>query len=140
MTDTITITNRSTYDQCVRAINEAVKEFLLDQPEIAETVSEDEVWVDMASSLLTEAAPKVAEEVCRVQIGFVPQPLRHLWVQRERAKRVTDLERQRAKTVERKAARERAELEAEETRRMAERANMCMNCFTVRAPSGACNC
>lgn len=137
---TMQITTRSDYDTCVRVINESVKEFLLDQPQIAEDTAEDEIWADMAAALLTEAAPKVAEEVCRCQLGYVPQELRRLWTERLRAKKVADLQRQRDKTAERKAAKEQADRDAVEAERQTIKDNTCPRCFTVKAPSGACNC
>lgn len=138
MTHTITV--RSSHDQCVSAIEDAVKEFLLDQPQIAETVSLDEVWVDMAASLLTEAAPKVAEEVCRTQIGYVPQPLRRLWAERIHAQKVAHAKKaQERKQVKRESTRE-ANLRQLAAAAAAQRANTCQRCFTVRAANGSCNC
>jgi hypothetical protein len=74
------ITATSTYDECVRAIDESAKEIMLDLADSADgEVSEDEVWTDLATSLLLDADEAVAREVCRCQIGWVPQQLAEHW-------------------------------------------------------------
>jgi hypothetical protein len=133
------ITNRSTYDQCVQEIDLAVKEVILDQ-DLEGDVSEDEVWCDMAASILLDASESTAREVCRVQLGFVPMALEAVWSSRKAAKRAADLERERAKTVQRRADAEAAA----EAKRLADleklRAARCPTCFTVPSASGACLC
>lgn len=134
------ITTRSSYDTCVTAINEAVKEWMLDQPEIAAETSEDEIWADMAASILVEASPKTAEEVCRVQLGYVPQALRRLWVMRDEAKKVqakVQSQNRAQRLREEKAA---AEAQAAQAERDRIRARTCPVCFTVKTPAGTCNC
>jgi hypothetical protein len=75
------ITQESTYEECVAAINEAADDLAGEYPD----VSPDEFWTDLATSMLTEASEKVAREVCRVQIGWVPLDLEMLWRARKRA-------------------------------------------------------
>lgn len=132
------ITTRSSYDQCVEVIDEAVKEVLLDQPDIE--AGEDEIWADLAASLLLDANPKVAEEVCRCQLGYVPAGLRAVWALRIKAKReqaaLKSQERQQKLMKEKKdaeAAQRRAEVQAVRDAR-------CPRCFIVKTPAGQCNC
>lgn len=68
------ITKQSTYDECVAEINAGVQDVLADYgPDF--DLSEDEVWTDLAASVLIDADPAVAREVCRCQLGYVPQSL-----------------------------------------------------------------
>jgi acetone carboxylase gamma subunit len=134
-----TITNRSDYDACVTAIDTAVKEFMYDQ-EGQIDVSEDEVWVDMAAALLADASENVAREVCRCQLGFVPQDLERMWRQRAHANAKVKMERMKVKAAEKKQAALEAEQAAEPARVQSLRDRTCPKCFVLRAPSGACNC
>lgn len=74
----------TTYEAALEAINAGVRDCLADFGEEME-ISEDEIFVDMAASVLIDAEPAVAREVCRVQIGYVPQSLETLWKQRRAA-------------------------------------------------------
>lgn len=73
------ITRKSTYDECVMEIDESAKEVMLDMAYGDEELPEDEIWTDLAASLLVDADPEVAREVCRCQIGWVPQQLAEHW-------------------------------------------------------------
>lgn len=73
------ITRTSTYDECVKEIDESCKEVMADSAYDGMELSEDEVWTDLAASLLTDASEAVAREVCRCQVGYVPQQLERLW-------------------------------------------------------------
>lgn len=138
--DTLTlITSRSTYDHCVMAIDIAVKDFMYDQ-EGQIDVSEDDVWCDMASALLTDASEAVAREVCRCQLGFVPQDLERLWRDRALANARAKAERLKVKAAEKRQAALEAEQAANAAAAQALRDRTCPKCFVVRAPSGACNC
>lgn len=133
-----TITNRSTYDDCVRLIDLAVRDVMLDQAEA--NLAEDEVWCDMAAALLIDANRPVAREVCRVQLGFVPLDLLHHWERQDAARQVYELERQRNKAATRAQEKVAQEAAARESARKAIKDATCPTCFTVRSPSGACNC
>lgn len=138
--DTLTgITGRSTVDQCIAHIDAAVKDFMYDQ-EGQIDVSEDEVWTDMASALLVDASETVAREVCRTQLGWTPQALELLWQERAAAKKVADRQRRLERAEDRKTKRAQAERDALEAERAKVREARCPRCFTVKAPSGACNC
>lgn len=138
--DTLTgITSRSTYEQCVAHINAAVKDFLYDQEGQIE-VSEDEVWTDLAAALLVDASENVAREICRIQLGWVPQSLERLWQERARAKKEADRKRVQERAAAKKEKRAQDARDALAAEREAVRAARCPNCFTVKAPSGACNC
>lgn len=134
------LNNRSTYDQCVAAIDAAVVEVLADSAYEGMELSEGDVWCDLATAYLSDASRPVAEEVCRVQVGFVPGQLLEHWARQDAAKKALDRRRQQEKAAARKAAKEQAERDAEEATRQAIKDNTCPKCFTVRAPSGACNC
>lgn len=136
MTDTIT--SYSTYETCIAQINAAVQEFLLDQAEA--DLSEDEVWTDMAAALLIDASERVAREVCRVQLGFVPQDLEEHWRRRAQAKAAASRERAVAKAAEKREARAAAEKAADAAAKAAERASLCGTCFTIPAANGRCLC
>lgn len=69
----MTITRKSTYDECVTEINLCVQDWVQDQPELAAEAAEDELWLDMARSVLMDADPRVAREVFRCELGWVPQ-------------------------------------------------------------------
>jgi len=137
--DTLTgITGRSTYDQCVAHINAAVQDFMYDQEPT--DISEGEIWVDMASALLVDASESVAREVCRCQIGFVPQDLERLWQQRKEVKKILERKRykERAEAKKVQAAEAAAAAKAAEVQALRDRT--CPTCFTVKAPAGGCNC
>lgn len=136
MTDTIT--SYSTYDTCVAQINEAVQEVLLDQADAG--LAEDEVWTDMAAALLMDANERVAREVCRTQLGFVPQDLERHWLRRAQARAAASRERAVAKAAEKREARAAAEKAAEEAAKAAQRASLCRTCFTIPAANGRCLC
>lgn len=132
------ITTRTGIDACIQLIDEGVKEVLADQPDAE--LSEDEVWTDLAASLLVDANEKIAREVCRTQIGWVPQSLEDLWVRRAEDRRQQQLANGRARTraaAEAKAAAEKAAAVAERDRIRAQR---CPTCFVTRTPAGNCNC
>jgi hypothetical protein len=74
------ITRTSTYDECVKEINESCKEVMLDLADSGTgELSEDEVWVDLAEGILWDADEAVAREVFRCQIGWVPQGIAEHW-------------------------------------------------------------
>lgn len=129
------ITNRSTYETVVREIERAVLDVALDQ-----ALEPDEVYADVAESMLYDASESVAREVCRVQIGAVPPALSAHWRERQRASDAARRDAARLRTAARAAERETARQTALD--RAAERRRLltCGDCFTVRAPSGACNC
>lgn len=140
MDDTITISPRSTYDDCVRAIDAARDEVLADLAYEGQELSEDEVWCDLAASYLVDASRPVAEEVCRVQLGFVPGQLLQHWERQDRIRATYEANRRKEKAAEKVAARERRAADALEAERRRVKDATCPKCFTVRAPSGACNC
>ena len=61
----------STYDECVAAINAMADELTAELGDACP----DDVWADLAASMLLDADPDVAAEVCRCQLGFVPDAL-----------------------------------------------------------------
>lgn len=69
------------YDNAVAEIEIAVKECMADFGDDM-AISEDEMWVDMAASILVDADEAVAREVCRCTIGYIPQSLESLWAAR----------------------------------------------------------
>lgn len=143
--NTLTITTRTGYQTALRAIELAVAEVVADQPDLEGR--EDEVFTDLAESILIDASEEVGREVCRYQLGFVPQSLANHWAKRRAADAVTASQREAARKQQ---ARERAEqakitrgrrvrAEQEEARRNIV-ASLCPRCFTVPAASGNCNC
>lgn len=134
----MTITRRSTYDQCVKEIDAAVQEFMLDQAEA--DLPEDEVWTDLAASLLIEASPVTGREVCRVQLGFVPQDLERLWLAQEQARIAAAKAKAQAKAEARRQERQQAEKDARHAERDAVRAARCPKCFTLPSAAGSCLC
>lgn len=73
-----TITYASTYDELIEHLEVGVREVMADFGDEAE-LSEDEVYVDLAASILIDAKPAVAREVLRCTVGFVPQSLEAAW-------------------------------------------------------------
>lgn len=65
------IDTESSYDECVAAINAMATEL---KTELGDACPDD-VWADLATSMLLDAHPEVAAEVCRCQLGFVPEQL-----------------------------------------------------------------
>jgi beta-phosphoglucomutase-like phosphatase (HAD superfamily) len=134
------ITNRSTYDEIVSEINAAAAEVAADSAYDGMELPEDEVWADLASSYLIDASEATAREVCRVQLGYMPGQLERHFADR----RLAEAERRRKKDLERRTASKKAKedsLQAAVASAAAQmRANRCGVCFTVRTPSGACNC
>lgn len=134
------ITTKSTYDEIVKEINDAAAEVTQDAAYDGMELSEDEVWTDLATAYLIDAKREVAEEVCRIQLGFVPGQLLNIWRAQDEAKD----QAKRKKALERAAAKRdekgRAEAAERAAQRDAIRAARCSVCFTVPSPSGACNC
>lgn len=137
MTDTITSHTRP--DTCIRLIHEAAKEFMLDQAGFP-GLSEDEVWTDLAASMLVDASERTAREVCRREIGYVPQSLEELWKQRKLAQSKKDRERAKERVLADRKAREEAERAAQRAELDAVRAARCPKCFTLPSAKGACLC
>jgi hypothetical protein len=69
------ITKDSTYEECVKEIDLGVQDCMADFGDEME-ISEDEIWVDIARSVLVDASEDVAREVCRCQIGWMPEDLK----------------------------------------------------------------
>lgn len=134
------ITSRSTYEQIVKEIDESAAEVAADAAYDGIELSPDEVWTDLAASLLIDANEAVARDVCRCQIGFVPQDLERIWEQRRLARaekaRKAAIERAAKLRVERAAA----EQERRRTEIAAVRSARCERCFTVPAANGRCFC
>ncbi len=135
-----TITLRTSYEKCVEIIDAAVKEALEEAAYDGMEVSEGDIWTDMATSYLLDASEDVAREVLRCQIGFVPQQLQRVWKQRAAARRALQVQRAVERRIAAAAKRAAAAEAAREAAVQAVRSARCPKCFTVPAPSGACNC
>lgn len=143
MNDTITV--RTGYRVAVRAIETAVAAAVADNPELEGR--EDEVWADMAASMLTDASEDVGREVCRTQLGYVPQALDRYWKKRRAVDAVTAAQREEMrKTANRKEAERQRNVRARKAAaarveaRQTLVASLCSRCFTVPAANGRCNC
>lgn len=134
----MTITHRSTYEQCVAEIDESAEEVVNDQAGLG--ASPDEIWADLASSLLIDAKPDVAREVCRCQLGYTPQTLENLWAQQEAAAKALAKKKAQAAAAKKKEDRRLAEIAQRHAERDAVRAARCAGCGTVPAANGACFC
>jgi hypothetical protein len=132
------ITTRSSYEDCVAEIDLALKDVLADQPDIE--AGQDEIWADLAASILIDANRKVAEEVCRVGLGFTPSSLLQVWKQRDEAKAEASRVASRARAQRAREERAAAEAARDAAALQAVKDARCMSCFTVRTPAGNCNC
>lgn len=132
------ITTRSSYEDCVAEIDLALKDVLADQPDIA--AGEDEIWADLAASILIDANRRTAEEVCRVGLGYTPMSLLQVWKLQDEAKAAAARARARELAAQKRAAKQAAEREAEAAALQAVKDARCGRCWTVRTPAGNCNC
>lgn len=135
----MTITRRSTYEACVKEISDSAEEVLGDIG-VNEDVPADEVWADLAASLLIDAKPDVAREVCRCQLGYVPQSLESLWAQQAAAAKALARAKAKAAAAKKKAERRQAEVDQRHAERDAVRAARCPECFCIPSAAGHCMC
>lgn len=147
MTDTTMITSRSSVEQCREALRASVTEVMSDLAYEGMELSEDEVYCDLAASLLMDASRSVAEEVCRIEIGFVPHGLLDFWKRQDRSRqqlqeRRAEEEKVRRAVVVQQRREQRLEAQAvqqdEDVAKL--RAQRCPRCFTIPAANGACMC
>lgn len=67
------ITHESTYDEVVAYIDAAAEEVAADSAYDGAEINPDDIWHDLAISMLSDADPAVAREVGRCQLGWEEQ-------------------------------------------------------------------
>lgn len=74
------ITDQSSYDEVAAEVEAAVADVVADMPD----VNPDDVFHDVAVSLLWDADPDVVEQFCTAHFGWVPPDLRRVHSRRTR--------------------------------------------------------